>query len=135
MSQPESFVGVAVVVDDLESNRNLFADILRSLKMEVITAADGVEGLTAVRERVFAKNPPTIVFLDMMMPEMGGVECATLIRTMGYKGPIMAFSADVSAKTSALAKGAGVDHYFLKSTFNRALAAALINTYCSISVE
>lgn len=68
------------------------------------------------------------------MPEMGGLECARQIRALGYQGPILAFSADLSTKTRKAAIDAGINQYFMKSTFNKDLASALILQYCGIDV-
>jgi CheY-like chemotaxis protein len=123
----------ALIVDDLEDNRLLFRSILEALGVKCLEAKTGTEGVETVRASIKLGTTLSIVFLDMMMPEMGGVEAAKHIRAAGYKGPLLAFSADTSTKTSKDAKQAGVDHYFVKSAFNKKLASALLEMYCGWS--
>jgi signal transduction histidine kinase/CheY-like chemotaxis protein len=60
----------ALVVDDVATNRDLLAHILKGIGAEVETAGSGPEALVRVRE----ERVPDIVFMDMRMPEMDGVE-------------------------------------------------------------
>ena len=59
----------ALVVDDVETNRDILAQMLERVGVEVRLAADGAEALQASRVRV-----PDIVFLDIRMPGMDGTE-------------------------------------------------------------
>jgi signal transduction histidine kinase len=68
---------VALVVDDMSTNRKLTAQILtRRLHMPSITAASGLECLSVLRSR----NDITMLLLDNMMPGMSGVQVAQHIR-------------------------------------------------------
>ncbi|HEX5660649.1 MAG TPA: CHASE domain-containing protein [Polyangiales bacterium] len=61
----------ALVVDDVERNRDLLADVLRAIGCTVRCAASGAEALSLLeRER------PAIVFMDIVMPELDGIETA-----------------------------------------------------------
>lgn len=62
-------MGVLIVEDDT-SIREVLADALGDEGFEVHTAADGVDGLTAIR----ALPRPLLVLLDLMMPRMTGQE-------------------------------------------------------------
>lgn len=126
---------LAIVIDDLADNRTLFQEILQSLGIAVQTANNGKEGADLVASLTAAGTTVDVVFVDMMMPEMNGIGATQLLRSSGFTGPILAFSADVSTHTSKLAKSAGVNHYFVKTAFNRNLAIALLETYCGISVD
>ncbi|MGF1612807.1 MAG: PAS domain S-box protein [Gammaproteobacteria bacterium] len=65
----------ALVVDDVEDNRDILTKMLRTLGAEVLTARDGRSALEAIRRRV-----PDIVFMDMRMPVMGGLETLDRLR-------------------------------------------------------
>lgn len=135
MSETPSYLGLAVLIEDDATNRNLFDTVLRSVHFDVLSAGNGKEGVCLVEDALSIDRIPGIVFLDMMMPEMGGIECARSIRAAGYKGPILAFSADTASRTRNAALEAGVNQYFLKTTFNRELVAALILKHCGIDVD
>ncbi len=64
-----------LVVDDLASCRKLFAEILNSEGHAVITAVDGLEGLTR-----FYETLPDIVVTDLAMPKMNGFKLIAAIR-------------------------------------------------------
>ena len=61
--------GVILVVDDNPSNRELLSRRLTREGHEVLTAADGREGLETLRGRAF-----DLVLLDVLMPERSGAE-------------------------------------------------------------
>lgn len=63
-----------LVVEDDESIRSLYADILRAENYEVITAENGQVGLDQIQ-----KTHPNLLLLDLMMPVMDG---KTLLRTL-----------------------------------------------------
>ncbi len=65
-----------LIVDDHEANRNLLAALVNMLGVTRIDfAADGVEGL-----RQLEQNPPDLVLLDIMMPNMDGFEMCRRLR-------------------------------------------------------
>ncbi len=65
----EGYQVKALVVDDVKENRDVLSLILTDLKVEVIQAVDGKDGLEKVR-----KHTPDIIFMDMRMPVMDGEE-------------------------------------------------------------
>ncbi len=66
-----------LVIDD-DPNVNLFISRLltKKFKCEVVTATNGLEGLSKIKE-----ENPEVVFLDVTMPVMDGVETLQAIRT------------------------------------------------------
>jgi|GEM_PF-1209828 len=58
-----------LLVDDDELVRNMAARMLRGAGYRVLTAADGAEGITVLREHV---DDVALVILDVVMPRMGG---------------------------------------------------------------
>ena len=59
----------ALVIDDIQENREVLSKFLSSLKVEVIGAVNGQDGLEKVREYL-----PDIIFMDIRMPVMDGKE-------------------------------------------------------------
>ena len=66
---PGGATGTLLVVDDDESNRDLLARRLERRGHTVVTAEGGRGALELVAERPF-----DVVLLDVMMPEMSGLE-------------------------------------------------------------
>ncbi|MDM8564779.1 PAS domain S-box protein [Candidatus Halobeggiatoa sp. HSG11] len=58
-----------LVVDDIESNRDLIREYLSQVNLEVICAENGRQALLFVE-----KYQPTLILMDIRMPEMDGYE-------------------------------------------------------------
>ena len=68
-----------LVVDDNETNRRIFQEILRSWRMNPTTVSRGAEGLTELSRAVSAGEPYDLVILDCAMPSMDGFAFAERI--------------------------------------------------------
>ncbi|GEM_PF-2078193 len=67
--------GPVMVVDDVQSNREVAAALLQSIGVETVLASGGQEAL----EKLAARQP-SLILLDTHMPEMGGDEVAGKIK-------------------------------------------------------
>ena len=78
------------VIDDEPDMVDLLATILRSDGLEVDTDTDGRSALA----RVLA-DPPDLVLLDLMMPDLDGMELLKLLRLdpKGARVPVLVVSA------------------------------------------
>ena len=111
--QPEQRVLVAspprrlLLAEDVELNRVLIADMLRSYGHEVATAENGQEAAAlAARERF------DLVLMDVQMPGMDGVEATRQIRKLPPPAgavPILALSANVLPEERARCLAAGMN--------------------------
>jgi CheY-like chemotaxis protein len=92
-----------LVVDDDEDLIALEAQILESGGYDVRTARDGREALDRVAEEM-----PRLIFLDMRMPRMDGMEFAREFRTRYGPTccPIVVITADENARLRARQVGA-----------------------------
>ena len=66
----------ALVVDDVAENRDILAQFLGRIGVDVQVAESGAQALERVAETV-----PDIVFMDIMMPGMSGIEAMEQLRT------------------------------------------------------
>ena len=100
-----------LVVDDEPEAVELVEFNLKQAGYEVISAADGAEALTKSR----AKKPNLIV-LDLMLPEMSGLEvCKTLRRDPATAGiPIIMLTAKAAEIDRVLGLELGADDYITK---------------------
>lgn len=102
-----------IVVDDDKTNAGLFADMLAALGYQRIrTAHSATECLT-----LLTKEHADVVFMDVVMPEVDGVECTRRIRRSptkyGYP-KIVALTADALDATKAKCLQGGVDYFITK---------------------
>ncbi len=65
----------ALVTDDVQTNRDLLSDILEEAGIEVRLAKNGLEAVEQVRAHI-----PDIIFMDMRMPVMNGIEATKIIK-------------------------------------------------------
>ena len=100
----------ALVVDDSLINLRVAQKLLEHLNLEVDTALSGKECLEKVKS-----NSYDIIFMDIMMPEMDGVQTFQNLKSIeGLSTPIVSLTAD--AKTGAKERylGLGVSGYISK---------------------
>ena len=65
----------ALVVDDVEDNREVLSGLLERAGIEVTMASSGVEALQRIAEQI-----PDIIFMDVRMPVMDGLTAVQQLR-------------------------------------------------------
>lgn len=92
-----------LVIDDDPSVAQMIAEAVRSFGHEALVALDGTEGLD-----VLEATPVHGVFLDLVMPGLGGLDVLTRIRNLYPKVPVVILSAHAGDEETreALALGA-----------------------------
>jgi PAS domain S-box-containing protein len=101
----------ALVVDDVKDNRDVLSKILSGIGVHVTRAKNGKEALEKVKE-----NPPDIIFMDIRMPVMNGIEATgEIIREFGPdRIKILAFTASVLSHEREDYKAQGFHDIILK---------------------
>lgn len=109
---------VILLVDDEEDILNFLSYNLKKEGYEVHTAINGEKGLEMTR-----KVSPHLVIIDVMMPNMDGIEACHLIRSdQSIKQPLISFLTSRSDDYTQLAGfGAGADDYITKPIRPRVL--------------
>ena len=97
-----------LVVEDDSTVRNLITTTLKSNEYRFITAPTGEEAIAAA-----TTQQPDIVFLDLGLPDMDGIEIIKRIRTWSYM-PIIVISARSEDGDKVAALDAGADDYLTK---------------------
>jgi PAS domain S-box-containing protein len=70
-----------LVVDDLQTNREVLCGYLKHWNCEYAEAAGGMEALAVMRQHTAAGRPFDLALLDHMMPEMDGEELGRRIKS------------------------------------------------------
>lgn len=111
-----------LVIEDSAEQRVILAHWLKQLGYEVILASGGAEGID-----LFNTTRPQIVLLDVMMPDVDGLETARRIRALGGPWvPIIFVSANSDPRDIGDAIDAGGDDYLVKPVSKIVLAAKLL---------
>jgi CheY-like chemotaxis protein len=101
-----------MLVDDNLVNQVLSGTILKKLGHTVALANHGQEALD-----LFAQQPWDVIFMDMQMPVMDGLEATRAIRALELPGqhtPIVAMTANAMESDRQLCLEAGMDDYLSK---------------------
>ncbi|MEK5640438.1 hybrid sensor histidine kinase/response regulator [Paenibacillus rhizosphaerae] len=102
-----------LVVDDHPVNQKLMVSMLGKLGLRAEVAEDGRQAVDKIRA-----NPVyRLIFMDLQMPVMDGLEATALIREMqpqGYRPVIIAMTANVMEGIRSRCREAGMDDYISK---------------------
>ncbi|MTD16947.1 response regulator [Nakamurella sp. YIM 132087] len=98
-----------LVVDDEQTLSELLALALRYEGWEVRTAADGASAVAAAREM-----RPDLVVLDVMLPDMDGLEVLRRMRNESDRTPVLFLTAKDAVEDRIAGLTAGGDDYVTK---------------------
>jgi adenylate cyclase len=109
-----------LVVDDVPDNVDILQMRLESQGYEVSTAGNGVEALAKTRELL-----PDLVLLDIMMPEMDGIETVKRLKSDASLPfiPVILVTAKADDKDVITGLESGGDDYLTKPVDHAALSA------------
>jgi len=108
-----------LIVDDNEQNRAILRDMLAPLGFKIAEATDGKEALDKA-----AKFQPELILMDLVMPEMDGIEATQQIRQNPVLKNIIVIGISASAfdTTKQASFKAGCDDFLTKPIhFNKLL--------------
>jgi signal transduction histidine kinase/CheY-like chemotaxis protein/HPt (histidine-containing phosphotransfer) domain-containing protein len=110
-----------LLVDDNSTNQKLGVRLLQRLGYRVDVAGNGLEALTAVQ-----RQPYDVVFMDVQMPVMDGLEATRRMRQMALPQPyVVATTADVLMDERIICRAAGMDDFLAKPIRVQALRKTL----------
>jgi signal transduction histidine kinase/DNA-binding response OmpR family regulator/HPt (histidine-containing phosphotransfer) domain-containing protein len=129
----DRLAGVRVlVVDDNETARMVFSEILLHFGMRPESAEHGEQALEMLRRAQEENDPFRVVLLDWMMPGIDGIETARRIRKedkpLGEMPAILMITAYSLEKLSFDAEQAGIGHLLTKPISESTLHDAIIES-------
>ncbi len=113
-------LGEALIVDDFEMDRNLIGMWLQHLGLIPSMAGNKSEAIDAIEEAEF-----DVVLMDMWLGKESGCDITKELRSRGFKGPIIASSAEEDEAMKNKAYEAGCNGYLVKPFNEAKLRAAL----------
>ena len=111
-----------LIVDDEPDIIELVSYILEKERMSVVSALNGVEAL-----KIAQKENPDLIILDVMMPDMDGMEVCQRLRSMtAFDSTLITFLTARSEDYSQIAGfDAGADDYITKPIRPKTLVARI----------
>lgn len=106
---PERTTGRVLIVEDDEATAFALRDGFEYEGYQVLVATDG---LSAVK--IAAEERPTLILLDLMLPEMSGLDVCRSIRSSGGDVPIIMLTARGQEVDKVLGLNIGADDYVTK---------------------
>ncbi len=109
MSEPSSKLPSILVIDDDSEVRYSLSRVLSSRKYQVMEAASGEQGIAIVK-----KSPPDLIFLDVRMSGMSGLDALQHIRSVNPRQMVILMTAFGTAQTAIEAMKYGAFDYIMK---------------------
>ncbi|PVH74143.1 hypothetical protein DL98DRAFT_34611 [Cadophora sp. DSE1049] len=132
--EPGSKLRVLVAEDNLIN----IEIVLRMLKLEdiydVVIAKDGQEAYDKVKESMSKGEFFDLIFMDVQMPNLDGLQSTRLIRQMGYSAPIVALTAFAEESNVKDCYDSGMD-MFLSKPIRRPALKQVLKKFATIPEE
>src|SRR5271157_5763699 len=126
--QPALIKSLILVVDDITKNLQVVGTVLRNQRYKVMPAASGADALKCVHAQL-----PDLVLLDLMMPEMDGIEVCRRLKADPSTQSIPVIFLTASNEMEHLVKGfeVGAVDYVTKP-FNPPELLARVRTHLEL---
>jgi PAS domain S-box-containing protein len=111
-----------LVVEDNALNRAVAKAFLTRHKIQVTEAFDGLEALSIVDRQKF-----DLIFMDIQMPGIDGIEVCSLMREKGIQTPIIALTANALLSEKVKCEKAGMNDYLIKPFQERQILQVIAN--------
>ena len=111
-----------LIAEDNDSNYLLIKKLLKD--NQLTRTITGVEAIEKIKAQTF-----DIVFMDMRMPVMNGLEATSLIREFNQTTPIIALTANAFDSDRENALAAGCNHFMTKPVKKRELMDLLFRYF------
>ncbi len=101
-----------LTAEDNRTNQLVFRKIVKDLDIELVCAENGRQTV-----ELFERVRPDLIFMDISMPEVDGIEATRRIRAREHEGehvPIIALTAHALVGDKEEILDAGLDHYLTK---------------------
>lgn len=100
-----------LLVEDVEDNRGIIRQVAGRMKLTLLEAADGAEGVRLAREQ-----HPALILMDLSLPVLDGWAATAMLKGDPATAhiPIIALTAHAMEGDEQRAREAGVDGYMTK---------------------
>jgi signal transduction histidine kinase/CheY-like chemotaxis protein len=128
-----AFNGDILVCEDNAMNQRVICEYLTRVGLKPFVAENGKEGVDMVRSRMEnGEKPFNLIFMDMHMPVMDGLEAASTINSLQTGTPIVAMTANVMSTDRELYKMNGMSDYVGKPFTSQILWQCLMKDFTPV---
>jgi len=121
------FEGLVLICEDNTMNQEVITNHLAGVGLKSVVADNGKMGVELVRERLRNNEKPfDLIFMDIFMPVMDGVEAASIITELKTGSPIVALTANVMVSELETYKEHGMRDYLGKPFTSQGLWHTLL---------
>ncbi len=115
-----------LIVDDVEANLIMMKEVLKKIGFIILTANNGEAAL-----HLISKSKPDLIFMDIKMPVMNGIEANRRLKTdpMTKNIPVIAFTASYSAGDKDAILKNGFDDFLSEPIIISELLSVLSNYF------
>ncbi len=104
--------GLILLIDDNAVQSRLYGDVLKAEGFTVVAMSNAKEA-----EQFLLANVPSVILLDIMMPEVDGIEaCQRFRKQIGERAPILFLTASDTVDILLAAFKAGGDDFVVKTS-------------------
>jgi two-component system CheB/CheR fusion protein len=114
-----------LLADDRYEIRLIVREFLQVAGAQLDMVENGQQLLQCYHALVQSGEVPDAILMDLQMPVIDGLQAARQLRADGYKGPLIALSANVMERDRELAAQAGFDDFIPKPIDRSRLLAVL----------
>ena len=131
-----SFKGEILVCEDNSMNQMVIKESLARVGLDAVVAENGLEGVNFVKSRVDeGKKPFDLIFMDVQMPVMDGLEAAARIEEMNTGTPIVAMTANIMSGEMEIYRMSGILDYISKPFTSQRLWRCLMKYLTPLNKE
>jgi osomolarity two-component system sensor histidine kinase SLN1 len=112
----------------------MFIRVTANDVIDVTLAKDGQEALDIVRDSMAKGDRFDLVFMDIQMPNLDGIQSTKLIREMGFSAPIVALTAFAEESNMKECMESGMD-FFLPKPIRRPALKQVLKKFTTIPEE
>jgi signal transduction histidine kinase/CheY-like chemotaxis protein len=116
-----------LVCEDNAMNQLVIRESLERIGINAVIANNGFEGIDIVSKRIEEKVKPfDLIFMDIQMPVMDGLETASKIEMLHTGTPIIAMTANIMYEEMEIYKQSGIPDYISKPFTSQELWRCLL---------
>ncbi|KAF3205280.1 Histidine kinase [Orbilia oligospora] len=124
-----------LVAEDNPVNQEVVSRMLRLESVyDIVIAKDGQEAVNRVKEALSEGKHFHIILMDVQMPTLDGIQATSVIRSLGYRAPIVALSAYSTENNIKECYDSGMD-YFISKPVKKSQLRTVLKRYCSTIPE